>query len=146
MIELPPKARVYADSNIWIYHVEGVSAWAKPIARLLDAVVSADARLVTSELALAECIYKPARDDDAGAMQAFSDLFESGLIDIAAITGSDLIEAAHQGGKLGLRLLDTVHFLAARLSNCTHFVTSDRRFRSTPGIETLVLSPDEPRT
>jgi predicted nucleic acid-binding protein len=144
MIELPHRARVYADSNIWIYHVEGVRLWAEPIARFLNAVVAAEARLVTSELAWAECIYKPAGNDDDAAVETFNRFFNDGIVDIVAIDGADLMEAARQGGKLGLKLLDAVHFFAARISGCTHFATSDRRFRSTTDIETLVLSRDEP--
>jgi predicted nucleic acid-binding protein len=143
MIELPPKARVYADSNIWIYHLENARLWTEPVGHFLSAITVADARLVTSELTWAECIYKPARDDDAVAMATFDRFFSGGFIEIIAVEGEDLMEAAREGGKLGLRLLDSVHFLAARKSGCTHFVTSDRRFRSTPDVEAIVLSPIE---
>lgn len=139
-IELPPGARVYTDSNIWIHHIEASPGWAAPVGHLLDAVDAVRARLVTSELTWAECVYKPAKDGATSTLSAFQALFANGGIELAALSGPLVLRAAQQGAGIGLKLLDAVHYLTALEAGCTHFATSDKGFRPGPALQVLTIA------
>jgi predicted nucleic acid-binding protein len=146
MIEIPRAARIYVDTNLWIYHVQAVPIWVDRVGSFLDAAALAEATLLTSQFSWAECIAKPARDNDRLAMSAFDDFFQAGDIELLPVDGDLAIRASRQGGSIGLKLADAIHFISALHHNCTHFATSDRRFRSGAELEMLLIShQDGPR-
>jgi predicted nucleic acid-binding protein len=143
MIEIPRAARVYVDTNLWIYHVQAVPIWVDRVASFLAAAAAAKATLLTSQFSWAECISKPARDNDPLAIQAFDDFFQTGGIDLLPLDGELAIRAARRGVGIGLKLADAIHFLSALHHNCTHFATSDRRFRSGDELEMVLITLED---
>jgi predicted nucleic acid-binding protein len=141
MIRLQTQSRVYVDSNVWVYHVEGVRAWSAAIASLFDAVDASEAQLVSSTLAFAECVYRPAKEGNQTFLEAFEELFDQDDLDIVPVDDQLLLRAARRGGQLGLKLLDAAHYIAALEDGCRHFVTADTGFRSGPALDVIVLNP-----
>jgi uncharacterized protein len=139
MIDLKRGARVYVDSNVWVYLIEEVEAWMSAIGNLLDAVKRADAQLVSSMLAWAECVYQPEKDKDLPLVAAYDQLFVGSFIDVIPMDEQLLLRAARRGGALGLKLLDAAHYIAAVEDGCEYLVSADRRFRSGPAMDVIVL-------
>jgi predicted nucleic acid-binding protein len=140
MADFTDVSSVYIDTNIFIYWVEAIEPFFQSTKDLFERISAAGCRVVTSEITLAECIYKPAREGDNALVALYENLFEhSGDIDLAALDGAIIRKAAKNGGSLGLRLIDTVHYLTALDHGCELFVTSDEQFRSGPAMRVVGL-------
>ncbi len=132
-------ARIYIDSNIWVYFIEANPRFVEAVRQVFLAAQAAGARLVTSEIAIAECLYKPAKDGNATALAAYERLFGSGEIEFTPLDGALARRASLHGGALGLKLIDAMHYLSALESGCDVFVTADAQFRSGPQMRVLVV-------
>jgi predicted nucleic acid-binding protein len=137
MDELRAGSRVYIDTNIWIYYIEAHPAFVKKVRDLFVRVEAAGAILVTNEITVAECLYKPASDGHSAAIDAYDRLFTSGEIELTALNGALVRQAAECGGNLGLKLIDAVHYVSALSNGCSYFVTSDTRFKSGPAMQVV---------
>ena len=132
-------ARVYVDANIFIYLVEAAPRFADMVRAVFLALEAAEARVMTSGLAVAECLYLPAKCDNARAVEAYERLFSSGEAEILALDGGLAKRAAMLGGKLGLKLFDAIHYISALQSGCGFFITNDLKFKSGPKMRVIHL-------
>jgi predicted nucleic acid-binding protein len=139
MADFSGTSRVYIDTNIWVYYIEANPAFVEAVRRVLLAVEAAGAHLVTNEITLAECLYKPAKDGNHAALDAYDRLFGSGEIEITPLDGTLARSAALHGGQLGLKLIDAIHYIGALEAGCDVFVTADARFRSGPAMRVGVV-------
>jgi predicted nucleic acid-binding protein len=137
MIEFAPSARIYVDTNIWIYYIEANPAFLPKVTTMLLKASDAGARLVTSELAIAECLIRPSRHDNQALIALYERFFAEGDVEIVGLDGTLARRAALAGGPLGLKLIDAVHFVSAREAGCSYFLTGDARFKS--GTELTVV-------
>ena len=77
---------VYIDTNIFVYFVEAAPDFFEKVKELFEHVAAAGARLVTSEITLAECIYRPSQENDAALVSVYEMLFEqSGEVDLVCV-------------------------------------------------------------
>lgn len=131
---------VYIDTNIFVYFVEATPGFFQKAKELFEHVAATGARLVTSEITLAECIYRPSQNHDAPLVSVYEMLFEqSGEIDLVPLDGAIAKRAAAAGGSIGLKLIDAVHYMSALEAGCDFFVTSDSAFKSGPKMAVLRL-------
>lgn len=122
--------RAYFDTNVFIYTLNGVPAFAPVLPPLLTAVETGRLAAVTSELAVAELLVKPFRDADARAEAACrAILFGQPNLILAPITRLVLIEAARLRAMTTLKLPDALHAATATLNGCDVLLTNDARFR-----------------
>ena len=135
MIEFTSSSVVYMDTNIVIYFLEDRAQFQSRAKAFVFTALNAGARLVTSELTVAECIYRPHRDRNAQSISLYEAAFRSGLLGLYPLTGDLVIRAAKEGGSLGLKLIDTVHYLSALEAGCDYFATADRKFKSSQYLE-----------
>ncbi len=140
MIEVPRGSRLYIDTNIWIYYIESHPAFVKQVHDLFVSVEAAASTLATNEITVAECLYKPSAENNMAVIDAYGRLFASGEIELIPLDGTLAKQAAMQGGKLGLKLIDAIHYISALAHGCDHFITSDTRFRSGPGIKVVTMN------
>lgn len=129
-IDFEAGASIYVDANIWIYFLEGHPEFAPKVQAIFQAVEQAAATLHTSEIAIAECLMKPARQRNENQISAYETLFDDAAITILPIDGALARRAALAGGTLGLKLIDAIHYVSAREAGCRYFLTGDGRFRS----------------
>ena len=136
-IEFRADSRIYVDTNIWIYFLEGHPTFAPKVRALFVAADTSSCLLSTSEMTIAECLVKPARDGDGRKIAAYDALFGNGAIEILPLDGALARRAAICSGALGLKLLDAIHYVSAREAECRYFLTADGRFKS--GAEMTVI-------
>lgn len=129
-IEFPAGARIYVDANIWIYFLEGHPDFAPQVRAIFIAAASTETTLFTNEIAIAECLIKPAREKNDLQISAYDALFSDPSITILPVDGAIARHAALTGGELGLKLIDAMHHISAREAGCSYFFTGDGRFRS----------------
>jgi predicted nucleic acid-binding protein len=139
--------RVYVDSNVLIYAVEGVPATAGPAKELIKFLRTQRGLMFTSEITLAE-VLAPSKRRGAWPLQAkrraYLDLLVfSGTVNLVPITREILIHTADLRKIAPLKLPDAIHLETAIRSKCGFLVTGDTDFKKLPSGMKKV-NPDEP--
>lgn len=135
-------ARIYVDSNIFIYAVDGDAQVGAKAVGLLEALEAGPVQVVISSLVRAECLvgsWKTGRSQDR-------DLFTLLLETPVSVPLSDrVVELAAQiAGQNGIKLADAIHLAAAERSGCTGFLTNDRTLAErAPRLDMFVFSDIE---
>lgn len=135
------KRRVYLDTNVFIAayenkHARGEHAW-----QILRAIDDGEFVGVTSELTLAEFLIRPLEEQDYDRARHYQEIISPAQgFDVSAVDRNVLIEAAMlRATRKSLRLPDAIHVATARLNECTHIVSDDRRMPSAPGLGIVQL-------
>jgi predicted nucleic acid-binding protein len=136
--------RIYLDTNVFIAayenkHARGAHAW-----RILAAIDDGEFVGVTSELTLAEFLVRPLEERDYDRAQHYQDIISPNAgLDVPTVNRAVLMEAAAlRAVQKSLRLPDAIHVATARLSECSHIVSDDRRLPFAPGLGIVQLGPD----
>ena len=128
--------RIYVDTNVWIYAMEGVDKYAD----FLATVFESDMEIVTSELAIAESLVAPIRAQDVDKQNSYMDAIANVDNTTAIpINRRILLEAARVRSYTKLKLPDAIHAATALATNCTTFLTNDKQFRTVEGLSVLLL-------
>jgi len=133
--------RIYVDTNIWIYALEGFSDYKNSLIALSEAVAAGKLALVTSELSLAEVLVKPIKKGDTLGQEVYKKAIETtDVLTVVPVDRSILIRAAEIRSKTKLKLPDAIHAASALSAGCTTFLTNDKQFRTVPALHTRLLS------
>ena len=134
-------AKVYLDTNIVIYAIEGFADLANQIQALLQALDDAQIIAVTSELTLAEALIKPLKDQNQPEQQAYKRfLTPTSVLQVVPISKEILEEAARLRATTKLKLPDANHLATATLNGCDCFLTNDDSFKSITTANVKILS------
>ncbi len=140
MDEIVGSSIVYVDTNIFVYFIESSPTFFQLAKRLFEHIDNVGARILTSEITLAECIYKPSKDNDLELVGIYESVFErSGEVELLPLDGAVAKRSAIVAGNLGLKLIDAIHYLSALESGCDYFVTSDASFKSGPTMAVIQI-------
>ena len=119
--------RVYLDSCVVIYLIEGAADIRERISRRL--ILPGDARptVVFTDLSRMECRVKPLAARNAATLADYDDFFETpGFVKMALDTAIfDL--ATELRGRHALKTPDAIHLAAAIASGCVELWSEDRR-------------------
>jgi predicted nucleic acid-binding protein len=141
MARLTLCGRVYLDTNIFIYALEGYPIFRTALTELFDTLDRHELSAVTSELTLAEVLVKPFLDQHVERQEAYLRALQpSPSLQIAPISRDILVAAARLRAETGMKLPDAIHAATARLNDCTDFLTNDARFTAIPGLRILLVS------
>jgi predicted nucleic acid-binding protein len=125
------KDRLYLDSNIFIYSAEKHTEFDKALRQLNHDIATGVIEAITSELTLSEVLVKPFADNDVAKIEMYKRSLRNGkTLTVVPVDRNVLIEAASVRAFGSLKLPDAIHFATALLSNCTHLLTNDDRFKS----------------
>lgn len=138
----PLERRVYVDSNVFIYAVEGVPATAAPAKELIRFLRAQRELMVTSEATLAE-VLAPSKGRGAWPLQTkrrvyFDLLVWSGAVNLVPVTRDLLIRTADLRKMAPLKLVDAIHLVSAIHTKCKFLVTGDAHFKKLPADMILV--------
>lgn len=123
--------RVYLDSNIVIYTVEGFADSADQIQSLLKAMNTGEIVAVTSELTLAETLVKPLKDQSLAIQQAYRTFLTPTIaLEVIPISRKILEDAAQLRATSKLKLPDAIQLATALREQCDSFLTNDDGFKS----------------
>ena len=123
--------RLYIDTNIVIYAIEGLANYAAQVQPLLTAMNAAEVLVVTSELTLAETLVGPIKTNNLLIQQTYrSFLTTTAVLEVVPISRRILEEAAQLRATSKLKLPDAIHLATALQSQCDSFLTNDVVYKS----------------
>lgn len=123
--------RIYLDTNIVIYAIEGLANYAAQVQPLLTAMTAAEVLVVTSELTLAETLVGPIKAGNLLIQQTYrSFLTSTPVLEVAPVSRRVLEEAAQWRATTKLSLPDAIHLATALQYQCDSFLTNDVVFKS----------------
>lgn len=133
--------RLYIDTNIWIYALEGYPEYNREIQKIFSCIDEGSIEVFTSQLALAETLVKPFQENNTFLEEKYKALFSSSdnLI-LIPVEQDILIDAARLCAKYKIKLPDAIHLSSAMLYQCDHFLTNDKQIKTIPEINVTYLS------
>jgi predicted nucleic acid-binding protein len=135
-----PVADVYIDANILIYMIEGNTALAPELMRIIAALDAGVLRAVTSELTLAEVLIGPLRTNDQALVTAYKAVLTSGRsLRSLPVSSAVLERSAAVRCNAMTSLPDAIHLATAELAGCRYFLTEDRQLQVRPPL--LAVGP-----
>ncbi|NES71238.1 MAG: type II toxin-antitoxin system VapC family toxin [Okeania sp. SIO2D1] len=141
ILEAIAGTRIYLDTNIFIYAIEGYAQFETELNELFEAFDRGNLQAITSELTLAEVLVKPLIDNNAKVCLAYENAIQSSqVIEVVPINRTILRESARLRSTTNIRLPDAIHAAKAILNGCKTFLTNDKRLEALSGIDVVVLS------
>lgn len=132
--------RVYLDTNIIIYIVEGNEKFDNILNSLLAEMSANRIIAVTSEITIAEALVKPFQtksQPDQDAFRAF--MSPTRNLEMIPILREVLESSAQIRATTKLKLPDAIHWATARIHNCDSFLTNDHLFSNVdPNLTRLI--------
>lgn len=129
--------RIYWDSMLFIYLLEGNPIFGPKVRNILNQIVSRENALSTSVFTLGEILTGPRRRGSLSGVDAVKKYFLSGALDILPFTEKtadrySVIRAAHR-----VTQADAIHLATAAEAGVDLFFTNDVQLRklSIPGIK-----------
>ena len=120
------RSMIYADSGVIMRWVEGAQQIRSPVFAAWMALSVEERVFATSRLSKLECCCKPLRDGDTKLLTLYHIFFDSldvRLYDVDA----DVIDAATECAKTGLKTPDAIHLATAELAGAIELWTTDIR-------------------
>lgn len=120
--------RVYFDTMIFIYLVEGFAELKAGLEDIRTCLLHGEAEIVTSHLSLCEALVHPFRLNDAGRAATYREFIEhSGAFILLPATLDVWVRASLYSAQFGLKTPDALHVASALDAGCEVFLTNDRR-------------------
>jgi len=130
------ETRIYFDTNIIVYLLEGESALRELAAQAIVRFADEAHVLVSSELALAECLHGAYRQNRLRTADAYRKLLlDSGDFMTVSLSLNIFELGAKIAAQHRMKLLDALHLACALHSGCTVFLTNDKRLHAFDGLE-----------
>ncbi|MCW2245513.1 putative nucleic acid-binding protein [Azospirillum fermentarium] len=134
--------KLYVDSNVIICFIEGDQESQRLAEKLFEQAEMAGIELVTSEIAIGECLYGAHKRGRHDSVARFETLFEDvALFRLIPIETETVKQAARLGAACGMKLIDAIHVASAIGAECDALVTNDRGIKPTEALRVVQL-PD----
>jgi len=141
---LPEDARVYADANAVIYHVERLEPYRSMSAAVWEGLERGRCRVETSELTLLEVLVKPVRDGNEALASLYREVLTGTLgLSLIPIDRETLELAARLRAEYRLRTPDAIHAATASRAGASIFFTNDLDFRRVAGLDVIIIGEIE---
>jgi predicted nucleic acid-binding protein len=130
-------ARVYWDTNLFIYLFEDHPRWADEVLALQQRMRDRGDTLLTGWLTVAEVLAKPRQVGDLRLEQRYRAYFASNEINLVPFDGAAVDAYAHVRATTRVTPADALQLACAAGANADLFVTNDARLHklSVPGVK-----------
>jgi predicted nucleic acid-binding protein len=132
--------RVYSDSVIPIYYLEGAPPFKTRATTRLTALWAAGDIIVISDLVRLECRMQPIRLGNTVQLAEYDKLFTQPNVECAPITTAVFDRATVIRARFNFKLADALHLAVAVEVGCDRFLTNDARLSAFTDIPVEVLS------
>ncbi len=132
--------RVYFDTNVFIYLVEGYAAFETSLNDIRDSIFHQEAEIFTSELTLCEVLVVPFRSNNTELVNIYRQLIqESGAFNLFPTKLETYIRASLFRAQMGLKMADAIHMATAVEWRCEVFVSNDIGLKVPKGMASVGL-------
>jgi len=132
--------RVYLDTNIFIYLIEGNPTFEPLMQALATALSSGNVSAYSSHITLTEILPLLVRRGEEDAITKTIELMsQSGLVSLTPADSEVCIQAGFLRGELGMKTPDALHVATAVHERCTVFLTNDVGIRVPNPLQRLLL-------
>ena len=122
--------RVYFDTNIFIYVLEGFAEAAAQLHEIRAALLTGSCEVFTSELTLCELLVPHFRSNNLERVRQYRGFLEkSGAVTLLATSRLTYLRSSDYRGQFGLKTPDAIHVASATEAECEIFVTNDANLR-----------------
>ena len=133
--------KVYFDTNIIIYLVEGFLPYQKTLDNIQALLESDEIKAYSSELSLCETLIKPFQVGSTKGVSLFcSFLQESACFELFPIDKNILIQSSYIAADKNMKIPDAIHVATAMASGCEIFLTNDKSIQTPKNLEKILLS------
>ena len=130
-------SRIYWDSMLFIYWIEGHPTYASRINEILERMTQRGDSLCTSTFAVAEVLTGPYKRGDERLASRIREVFESPAIETLPFTTATADIYAYLRGRFGFSPADAIHLASAAEAKTDIFLTNDDALvgKGVPGIQ-----------
>ncbi len=133
--------RVYFDTNVFIYLIEGFAELRATLLDIRDSILHGEAEIVTSELTICEALVAPFRSNNSAHVAGYRRFIEeSGAFELRPTSRETYVRASLYRAQMGLKTPDAIHVATALEAGCVVFVTNDKSIRAPAGLQILQLT------
>jgi uncharacterized protein len=118
-------SRIYWDTMLFIYWLEGHSVYAKRVQHILSKMEERQDQLCTSVFAVAEVLVGPYKAGDRGTVGKILEAFESSFIEILPLNLATADRCAQIRAQHGVSMADAIHLACAAHAGVDLFLTND---------------------
>src|SRR5579864_3331781 len=132
-------SRIFWDTNLFIYLLEGHGSFSKRVRNLRRAMLERGDQLLTSTLTLGEVLVKPIERGNDALSRTYEEAITASAQMIPFDSKAARIYAALRGDR-SLRAPDAIQLACAAASGVDLFITNDARLQGkfVPGIQFIV--------
>ncbi len=133
-------ARIFWDSNVFIYYLEDHPVWADAVESHRDRMLSRGDTLCSSWLTVGEVLTMPCRVGNELLERRYRDWFGSGVVQLLSFGPDAAMAYARLRGEHRVRPADAMQLACAASAGTDVFVTNDKRLHAlrVPGITFIV--------
>lgn len=133
--------KIYLDTCIWIYLLEGYKDYSQQLKELSTYIQDTNTQIYTSDLTLAEILVKPFQLGKKDLQGLYKNIFcDSKLVNCISINQEILIKAASIKAEYKFKLPDAIHLSSTLSSRCTYFITNDIQLQNYPEVKVISIS------
>jgi predicted nucleic acid-binding protein len=132
--------RVYFDTNVFIYLVEGYVDFETSLHDIRDSIHHQEAEIFTSELTLSEVLVVPFRSNNTEFVNIYRQFIEdSGAFNLIPTTREAYIRASLFRAQMRLKMADAIHVATAVECGSDIFVSNDTGLKVPKGMKLVGL-------
>jgi predicted nucleic acid-binding protein len=128
--------KLYFDSMLWIYYLEGHPIFGPPAHSFVNRIRSAHHDLLSSHLVLAEVLVLPKKNRDVFTTTKYLRYFQSSAVSLIPLSSHVAERFADIRESTRVKPADAPHLALAASAETDYFVTTDTKLHSltVPGI------------
>jgi predicted nucleic acid-binding protein len=132
--------RVYFDTNVFIYLVEGYVDFETSLNEIRESILHQEAEIFTSELTLCEVLVLPFRSNNTEFVNIYRQFIEdSGAFNLIPTTRETYIRASLFRAQMRLKMADSIHVATAVECGSDIFVSNDTGLKVPKGMKLVGL-------
>lgn len=132
---------LYIETAPFIYYTENRPGYVDTMRAIFQGVLDQQMSIVTSTIALAECLPKPLKENDRAVVKAYETLFQNTKeIRLVPVDAAVARRCADLRAQYNLRTPDALHVATAIETGCDIFLTNDLTLKRVKEVRVLVLN------
>jgi predicted nucleic acid-binding protein len=141
LIDLLKGKRVYFDTNIFIYIIEGSLQYQNIIDDIAQSIIQKDFEIHTSYITLTEILPPLVKRGDKDIISGTIEFVRNkGFFQLSNADEEICLQAGFLRGELKMKTPDALHVATAIKQNCNVFLTNDAGIRVPQNMQRILLS------